>query len=166
VVWGRLTNQSRRTGRLLLIVAAISLLSMPIDYRGGAELPHAHALFQFWMSGDADAFDHHGPSHDENHEHDQSDGHDTYSLPMSSRNAVPDTPTVSNMGSPAEMGSVLALSLLLTTLLFAEGRRLLIATWNRTLVGILPSPERPPPRAVSARSFCELLLRNPGRTSP
>src|SRR4051812_38046114 len=50
--------------RALLLVAAVSAFMMPSTYRGGAELPHPHALFQFWLSGPETAFDHHRAIHD------------------------------------------------------------------------------------------------------
>jgi hypothetical protein len=146
MVWSRLTTQARRPGRLLTVLFALSSLSMPVDYRGGAELPHAHALFQFWMSGDADAFDHHGEHHESvAHHHD-----DVAATLRSNVDPSPDTPAISGMGGPAETGSVMALSLLLSVVLFAAGRNLLIATWTRVLVGIRPSPELPPPRQAIA----------------
>jgi len=149
--WSRLTTQAHRPGRLLTVLFALSLLSMPVDYRGGAELPHAHALFQFWMSGDADAFDHHGhggSDSDVHHGLDQTGNSKRSSTLITTRKTAPDIPAVSGMGSPAETGSVMALSLLLSVVLVVAGRKLLIATWTRVLVGMWPSPELPPPRSA------------------
>jgi hypothetical protein len=144
--WIRLTTQSRRSDRLVTLLFALSLLSMPVDYRGGAELPHAHALFQFWMTGDEDAFDHHGHGADR-HEHEHGADHlDDPAAAGANIDPSPNTPAVSELGSEAERGSVIALTLLLVALFMAGSGVQLVSTGARRLVGQLPSPEPPPPR--------------------
>lgn len=140
-MWSRLTSQAHQTGRLLTLFAALSLLSMPVDYRGGAELPHAHALFQFWMSGDAGAFDHHG--HQTHHAHHAEDA-----KVSANADSAPDTPSVSEMGSPAERGAGIALTMLLAMFIVAACGTQAIATRVSLLIGRLPAPEPPPPRSV------------------
>src|SRR4051812_43315208 len=48
-----------RLGRGLVLGAALSLLSMPVSYRGGAEAAHAHVFFQAWIDAAHGSFDHH-----------------------------------------------------------------------------------------------------------
>jgi hypothetical protein len=121
---------------------------MPVDYRGGAELPHAHALFQFWMSGDEDAFDHHGHSADHDVHGQGTDHHDGPAAMGAKVEPSPDTPAVSDLGSEADRTSGIALTLLLVALFLTGAGVQLISNVARRLVGQLPLPELPPPRAV------------------
>lgn len=139
-----------------LIAAALILLTMPVNYRGGAELPHPHAFFQFWSSGDRDAFDHHGrrlsepPSKQLKHAIGFSLVRSTASVPSLSANSIhppPDTPLLSDMGWPAEHADALTV-MLVASLLGAVWwvRKTRIETPWSIPVGHEPRPETPPPR--------------------
>jgi hypothetical protein len=139
----------------MTIFAALSLLSMPVDYKGGAELAHAHGLFQFWFPGghaEVDFQDHHH-GHQVHRDTQQADarraGERTGDRNVSS---TPDRPTISEMGTPAEKTSAIALSLLLVVLaILAIGRS---PSWSNKhrLNGLVPVPELPPPRNLSSAS--------------
>ncbi len=45
--------------RMLYAVAVVALLAIPVQYRGGADLPHAHALYQLWIPGGYGLVHHH-----------------------------------------------------------------------------------------------------------
>lgn len=53
----------RRPRRLLFAVVALGLLTMPVTYTGGAELPHPHVFFQVWIDVAHGSFDHHHDYH-------------------------------------------------------------------------------------------------------
>ncbi len=53
----------RLTHRVIATVVAVSLLSMPVTYRGGAETAHAHTIFQLWVDARSGSFTHHGADH-------------------------------------------------------------------------------------------------------
>jgi hypothetical protein len=55
---------------LVLLVAALSLLAMPVTYSGGAEEPHAHVFFQVWIDAAYGSFDHHHADADAMPHHD------------------------------------------------------------------------------------------------
>jgi hypothetical protein len=43
----------------LYAVALLGVLTVPVRYRGGAEVPHAHAIFQLWSDAAHGSTDHH-----------------------------------------------------------------------------------------------------------
>jgi len=51
----------RLTHRAMATVVALSLLSMPVTYRGGADAAHAHTIFQLWEDVRLGSFTHHAP---------------------------------------------------------------------------------------------------------
>lgn len=126
--------------RALAALAVLCLLMMPIEYRGGAEEPHPHAVFQFWDSGNRDAFDHHGHAHA------------AAAVPRADASEAPtDVPIVTEMTASAEraVGFAVAVSALFLLLSLTRVRRLSIP---RTAVpdGLEPVPDVPPPRSVLA----------------
>lgn len=48
---------------------AISLLAMPVSYRGGAEQIHPHVFFQVWIDAKNGSFTHHHSAHGIEHVH-------------------------------------------------------------------------------------------------
>jgi hypothetical protein len=151
-ILAHLTNQFGRPGRFLTIFAAVSFLAMPVDYKGGAELAHAHGLFQFWLPGG------HAEIDFQDHHHGRRTNHDTQPSgahqPDESRkfNSTPDRPTISEMGSPAEKASGIASSLLLAVLAIFAARRSPSWWHTRGLIGLVPDPELPPPRNLASAS--------------
>jgi hypothetical protein len=136
-----------------LIAAALILLTMPVNYRGGAELPHPHAFFQFWASGDADAFDHHGRRLSERPHQPvgYSLARSATSAPSPATNSIeprPDTPLLSDMSWPGEHADALALVLIAALLGTVVAMRAIRveAPWSIP-IGLQPSPETPPPRS-------------------
>ncbi|HEV2067558.1 MAG TPA: hypothetical protein VGR08_12050, partial [Thermomicrobiales bacterium] len=45
--------------RLIFLAAALALLTMPVEYRGGAEEAHPHAVVQFWAEASRGSLSHH-----------------------------------------------------------------------------------------------------------
>jgi hypothetical protein len=145
------TNQSRKIGRWLTLFAALSLLTMPVDYKGGAELAHAHGLFQFWFPGghaDFDAFDHHHPQQDQDDGQTSSEHRAGDTSASQKFDSSPDSPAFSEMGAPAEKSSEIAVSMLLALLAIFATRRTLLLSEAQALAGLIPLPEIPPPRNV------------------
>ena len=58
----------RLTHRTIATAVALSLLSMPVTYRGGADAAHPHTIFQLWEDVRIGSFTHHAPD-------DEADGH-------------------------------------------------------------------------------------------
>jgi hypothetical protein len=138
-------------GRSVLLLAALCLITMPQSYRGGAELSHPHAIFQFWLEDGHAATNHHHGDGVADHDHPAASAYDA---PAERENevratATDDTPTISQMTTSAEatdaIGSVLGMwfVLLLAT---AKG----VFAVRRLGPGLAPQPERPPPRFALA----------------
>jgi hypothetical protein len=139
----------RQPSRSLLLLAALCLVTMPQSYRGGAELAHPHAVFQFWIQGNHVSADHHHGDETGEHDHAISAGHSAPTETSSVRtNPLDDIPTISQMTAAERadaIGSVLGAWFVLvlaaaTGLFFVRGMG----------PGLAPSPERPPPRFALA----------------
>ena len=151
-------------GRLVCTVAALSLLTLPVQYRGGAELPHGHAFVQVWLDAAHGSTFHHDrleavahPDHAHHH------GDERGALAGEAhpeRDAARDRPVVAGAGSPdatqlsevtlaierfAVVLAVAVLGLSLVLLGLAPVRPAL-----RALSGLRPIPETPPPRPAVA----------------
>lgn len=129
----------------MTVLAALFLLSMPVNYRGGAELEHAHGLFQFWFPGG------HATAEHQNHHlgSRQSDRANT----DSKLDPSPDTPTVSEMGSPAENASGIALMLPAGMLSMISIKRMSLPANAHPQLGHVVDPEIPPPRILPSSSI-------------
>jgi hypothetical protein len=55
----RARTERRPPTRLLLAVAALSLWTLPVDYRAGAATPHPHAFLQLWIDAAHGSLEHH-----------------------------------------------------------------------------------------------------------
>jgi hypothetical protein len=146
-----------RPGKLILGLAALAMLAMPADYRGGAEVAHAHAVFQFWTASGRAAADHH-------HSHDSGrasvHGHaivgDSWlaqTEPIqpdatSDQRVVlppPDAPVLTNLVHTAEHNGLLALALAGIAAIYF-GVPAPISTRTPMLAPFFPPPTTPPPR--------------------
>ena len=69
----------RITDRVIATAVALSLLSTPVTYRGGADVAHAHTIFQLWEDVRIGSFTHHAPDDeaDRTHLEVSGDGHGT-----------------------------------------------------------------------------------------
>ena len=54
-----LRRSHRLPHRVFATVVAVSLLTMPVTYRGGAEAAHAHTILQLWEDARSGSFAHH-----------------------------------------------------------------------------------------------------------
>jgi hypothetical protein len=144
-----------RVERAFLLVATMCVVLMPSTYRGGAEIPHPHGLFQFWLTGADRAFDHHRHDHGAHDhtahmsagtEHSADDATSTDSSEVSS-SAATDEPRVSPATAPGGMISAITIVVMvLVGLSGAAATRWRYPSWSSLLVGRMLSPEPPPPR--------------------
>lgn len=130
--------------RLFVLVAALTMLTLPVSYRAGADVAHPHAIIQLWLDAAHGSTDHHRRLETD---HSQHDTHPT--VPAVLRTTVlpaPDVPTLSELVSH-ELPSVIAVSVVagLVLVLFR-----LMPVWTETgaLVGQSRRPEIPPPRPL------------------
>lgn len=147
--------EKSRLNRAFLILAAICVSLMPSVYKGGAEVPHAHSFFQFWLSGPESAFDHHHAGHDHDADHGEAHDHPTVSTTMDGHPVTGeisrDVAAISPVSVPGGVIDVLVLA----SLVAATFAIVLVARWRfprffaaysefRLLV------EPPPPKFVLA----------------
>ena len=144
---------SGQPSRGLLLLAALCLMTMPQSYRGGAELSHPHAVFQFWLQGGHLSADHHrGGGVDLDHDHRLTATELSAEVGASVRtNHGTDTPTISQMTTSAESGDAIGgvLGTWFVLLLAAAGGLFVVRGMGH---GLTPLPERPPPRVAFASS--------------
>jgi hypothetical protein len=114
--------ETSRVNRAFLILAAMCVSLMPSVYKGGAEVPHAHSFFQFWLSGPESAFDHHHDGHAEADE-DAHEHHHHQALETATADGHPithviarDVATISPVSAPGGVIDALGLVLLVVTL--------------------------------------------------
>ena len=142
------TGQLRGFGRLAWVAAVLGLLALPVEYRGGAERPHAHAAVQLWFDAAHGAIGHHARA-----------------VGATASDAAPPSPEmVHASGLDADESDTPRLS----ALTLSAGRILFLAAgiviplpvllhrrrpgWllPEILTGSLPNPETPPPRPLAA----------------
>jgi len=136
---------SRLTGfqRLVALVAVLGVCMMPVEYRGGAQMSHAHALFQFLFDAAHGSLDHHG--------HTFRALPDRAVAPRSHQRAMMvdasrAEPAVLH-SPPPPIGQPLAMiSIVVAALALGTVRRILATTASTRLVGFSARPPTPPPR--------------------
>jgi hypothetical protein len=133
-------------GRILLAVAALSLLAMPVTYSGGAEQPHPHIFFQVWIDAAHNNFEHH------HHGDEPRAALHGMTMPATKANAAKlvvgdDGPALSNTPPPETRGQVLAWRTQPARSETASGPTLIDAG-EIPLRGLPIAPETPPPRAI------------------
>jgi hypothetical protein len=165
------TARAARVHRSLLFIAAISAMLMPSNYRGGAEPPHPHGFFQFWLSEPERAHDHHGHVHEQRHrdagspellaqrvlsgatnenaaiEHlsnDEPAFFDTSKMPLVE--SPEDRPSVSPAVAPGSAASVIPSAFPGSWDFATTVRRVRFSAFTPGWVEFLSSPEPPPPR--------------------
>ena len=130
--------------RVLDVVAVIVLLALPVQYRGGAAMPHPHALLQLWTPGGHGLVHHEPPA-----ERLMSGSHDAAEATPRPRHLVgspgPGAPTLSAMTSPGESAAVIGAIALSGPVLLLERSRC-CGEVARRLAGITFRPTDPPPR--------------------
>jgi len=148
-------------GKLMFGLAALALLTMPIDYHGGADIAHAHAVFQFWTARGHDAADHHHHSHESTRT--RTNSHSTVggrwfsdqramrTIENGSQTALtppPDVPVITSLVNSAERNGPLASAIAMTAML-DFGSPPLFATKTAKLSAASRPPRTPPPRPLS-----------------
>jgi hypothetical protein len=143
------SNRSRSPiDRRLALLAVLCLLTMPQNYRGGAEDAHPHAIFQFWFTGGhVTAEHHHGGGH-----HDDDTPVPSKTTGSSRLVDNPVVPTISEATPGAERADAIGgiVNAWIVPLLFAA---LAIVVRSRPLTGLTIAPELPPPRGTTVSSF-------------
>ncbi len=139
-----LTGVQFRWPRTVYALAVIALLAMPVQYRGGAALPHPHALFQLWNPGG------HGLVH-----HDTHAGERVLSMSASGKAnsgsqavvalADPGGPALTGMTTLGEKAAALTV-VAAAALLLVLHRPTVSGQMARRLIGLTCRPTDPPPR--------------------
>jgi hypothetical protein len=145
---GRSIRSRSPIDRRLALLAVLCLLTMPQNYRGGAEDAHPHAIFQFWFTGGhVTAEHHHGGDH-----HDDDAPVPSKTTGSSRFVDNPDVPTISEATPSAERADAIGgvFSYWIVPLLFAT---LAIIVRTRPLTGLVIAPEPPPPRDSVISAF-------------
>jgi len=123
----------------LLVLCAVGL--SPVEYRGGGERPHAHAVFQLWDDVADGALDHHA-------EVGVAPG--STGINAAAAAAPPDTPRLTALAS-AEHASLILVVVVGSVLLTAGSTRGRAVWPSFPILTAHPSaPEPPPPRWVAA----------------
>lgn len=142
-------------GRVLFTLAAIGLLAMPVEYRGGAEQAHPHVFFQLWIDAAHHSFDHHlardlqPAAVTMSHPRSQAQpGKPIVGQEPTFRSDDLDAPSLSTLLVPETRGIALMVSGDVLLAMVARGR--LPVPNATTLTGSLPRPEAPPPRSIFA----------------
>ncbi|MER3405440.1 MAG: hypothetical protein C4346_17290 [Chloroflexota bacterium] len=125
------------------LAAFVAVMTMPSSFRGGADLPHPHAFFQFWGHA-AEAFTHHAPYHPEYFP-------DRQGLPgangITPASPKPDLPSVTDQTAQGERTSVISfLSGALLLLPILEPQIQAFPIPKLRLPNRFVGPEPPPPR--------------------
>jgi len=138
-LWRGISDRGKAK-RLVIAVSALSLLAMPVTYRGGAEQAHPHMFLQLWIDAEQGSFDHHHAIPVPGHAH-------VHTAPKPSAGASQgntDGPSLTNLLIPEVHGlAVAAWAVLVFVVLIASPvwrERFMIPT------GRLLQPDFPPPR--------------------
>jgi len=128
---------------VLATAVVVSLLTMPVTYRGGADAAHAHTIFQLWEDVRIGSFTHHvaGTDHVDREPWESARGAPT------STDAVEldqDAPAAGSAFTPSVRGTMLTLPSA-PSLLVSESFSARVRTSVR-LDGITDAPIAPPPR--------------------
>lgn len=144
----------RLTHRAMATVVAVSMLAMPVTYRGGADAAHAHTIFQLWEDVRIGSFIHHSAHSDHavaTEQVDREPWEPARGSPTgTSTGAVEldqDAPVASSAFTPSVRGTMLALPVAVP-LLVSESFSARVRTAVR-LDGITDSPTAPPPRRAA-----------------
>lgn len=135
-------STSRPTGmRALLLLAAVSVLTMPVSYTGGRDVSHPHAFVQLFFDAARGSTNHHGPNMPSmKHGHVEPLPREFFLVDVPD-----DTPVVTPTGGSSERVVLVSMSLLVgMMLLLAAHPR--IDTFRPPMSGRDDGPEIPPPR--------------------
>lgn len=145
-----LVAHRRSSGRLLWVAAVLGLLALPVEYRGGAERPHAHAAYQLWYDAAHGSVAHH-------HRGDDHSGAAHAAVPAASGSAAVEAVGAAATDAPRLVGLsigvtkvplVATLLVLLAAPISASAR----VAWPGlpVLIGRSPPVASPPPRSLGA----------------
>ena len=134
----------RRIDRFLCVVALIGIALLPVEYRGGADTPHAHASLQLWWDTAHGSTRHH-PWPGTMSRTPDNDARASASAIVPEGNL--DSPTVSKLTTAIEYPAIVTVLPLLFCLALRVPRAWSVSPLR---VGRFPAPETPPPRSLLA----------------
>ncbi len=141
---------ARGPRRLLFALLALGMLSMPVQYRGGADFAHPHAVFQLWFDaarGTTDHFHMNAMSQAIAGTHTM---HATVpERPAEVQTAPPTGPTIAGLTSGVEQAAAIGAALAVAGFVLF-GHVALATRTTRVLTGQFLQPEAPPPRLIAA----------------
>ena len=122
---------------------------MPVQYRGGADFAHPHAIFQLWVDAARGTTDHvHADRHDA-HADAAHGGHDVPpERPSEVQTAPPNAPSIAGMTAAVERAAAVAAALVVAGIILF-GRTPLAADAPLVLAGRFVKPDAPPPRVAA-----------------
>jgi len=136
--------------RLAAVMALCTIGLLPVEYRGGADLPHAHSAFQLWFDAARGAIDHH--SHTTSQAPDDAGRfwHPTGEIGFAP--ATADGARVSFPTPPVDETSLMPLAVSFALLLLLLVSR---PVWAQpgAIAGSAPRPDTPPPRSVALPGY-------------
>ena len=100
-------DHSGLTGRAVAAtLLTLALLTMPVSYRAGTDVSHAHSFFQYLSDAASSSMDHH------RHRGADHDGHSRVESPQRVSRALPGTPAIEPLKGAVERATVLGLVLI------------------------------------------------------
>ena len=125
----------------VIVIAAASILTMPVSYTGGRDVSHPHAFIQLFFDAARGSMSHHRAD----------DGHPHVDPPPRAflLAEVPDgTPLLTQTGGSSERVALLSMALT-TGLWLLLGRLPMVDPSGRFLAGRTVGPDIPPPRRLA-----------------
>ncbi len=134
--------------RLVAIGAVLGICMMPVEYRGGAQTAHAHALFQLFSDAAHGSLDHHGNTF--RTLPDRASDVRSQQRAMLADASRAESPALQAPPPPIEQPlAVVALvvaALVVAALALTSGHRVAACLVDASLVGRTVRPTAPPPR--------------------
>jgi hypothetical protein len=126
------------------------MLSMPVQYRGGADFAHPHAIVQLWIDAARVTTDHYHVSQTHPQAGGSHAGHGAVpERPAEVQTAPPNAPVIAGLTWAVERAAAVAAALVVASfILFGRLPRGASAPFG--LAGRTIRPEPPPPRLVAA----------------
>lgn len=142
----------RSFGKGLLLTALLCLVTMPVEYRGGAEHVHPHSSLQVWTEAATGSLDHHHagsvrhglPAFDHHHFVEQPSDDALRSPAGDLETPSLTTVTVTQKDVPLMIVGTAELPIFLVSARLSRSRAA-----NEWFMGLNPAPTPPPPRLVA-----------------
>ncbi len=129
--------------RLVAIGAVLGICMMPVEYRGGAQTAHAHALFQLFSDAAHGSLDHHGNTF--RTLPDRASDVRSQQRAMLADASRAESPALQAPPPPIEQ-PLAVVALVVAALALTSGHRVAACLVDASLVGRTVRPTAPPPR--------------------